>query len=261
MSRTPASASNPADLENIFQPFWRGRTAAERKTTGTGLGLTITRLLTQTMGGDISVSSTVGTGSTFRVKLLLSEVFNPRTISTHEDLVCGYGGARKTIMVVDDDENQRNLIHEILEPLGFAVIAARSGPECLSILESARPDLVLLDVAMPDMDGWTVGRKIRESRTDRLPIVMLSAFAPDPGLKSEADPVQDHYLIKPVDLRQLLGSIHTLLDIEWIYESPPTSSVAIKSARQRRRSFHRSKTLRCCCNMGGSDTCAASTTS
>ncbi len=120
-----------------------------------------------------------------------------------------------------------------LEPLGFTVIAARSGPECLAILESARPDLVLLDVAMPEMDGWTVGRTIRERRPDRLPIVMLSAFAPDPGLKSEADPVQDHYLIKPVDLRQLLGSIHTLLDIEWIYEGPPTSASADKAAPTR----------------------------
>lgn len=215
---------DPADLDNIFQPFWRGRNAAERKTAGTGLGLTITRLLTQTMGGDIKVTSKVGAGSTFRVKLLLSEVFNPRTISTHEDLVCGYRGARKTIMAVDDDENQRNLIQEILEPLGFTVVVAQSGPECLDILDNTRPDLVLLDVAMPDMDGWTVGRKIRESRSERIPIVMLSAFAPDPGLKSAAEPIQDHYLIKPIDLRQLLGSIHTLLDIEWIYDGPVASS-------------------------------------
>ncbi len=76
------------------------------------------------MGGDISVTSEIGQGSVFRVKLMLSEVSNPRITSVVEDRVCGYRGARQTIMVVDDDENHRVLVRDLLEPLDFTV------PDC-----------------------------------------------------------------------------------------------------------------------------------
>jgi signal transduction histidine kinase/CheY-like chemotaxis protein len=217
---------HPDDLERIFQPFERSRTSRDRKMTGTGLGLTITRLLTETMGGEIKVKSEVGQGSTFSVRLLLSEVANPRTISAMEDRVRGYTGARQTILVVDDDDNQRHLVREMLEPLGFNMLAASSGAECLALTERLKPNLILLDVAMPEMDGWEVARELRRiprerSARERPAIVMLSAFAPDPNHKAEPDPVHDDYLIKPFDLRQLLGKIHALLDIDWLYELDP----------------------------------------
>lgn len=209
------------ELERIFQPFERGSTARNRAMTGTGLGLTITRLLTETMGGEITVRSEVGKGSAFRVKLLLSEVFNPRTTSTMEDRVRAYDGARQTILVVDDDENQRDLVRELLEPLGFNIFTASSGKECLALTERHKPNLILLDVAMPEMDGWEVGRQLRRIPRDRPAIVMLSAFAPDTQkvMVTAADQIHDDYLIKPFDLRALLGKIHALLDIEWIYEA------------------------------------------
>ncbi|WP_440205850.1 ATP-binding protein, partial [Campylobacter coli] len=87
--------------------------------TGTGLGLTISRLLAGVMGGDIKVLSTVGTGSTFKVKLLLSEVTNPRRDAPVDAPVYGYHGPRKTILITDDDPTQRDLLREILAPLGF----------------------------------------------------------------------------------------------------------------------------------------------
>jgi signal transduction histidine kinase/CheY-like chemotaxis protein len=210
---------HPGDLERIFLPFERARAPRNRQVTGTGLGLTITRLLTETMGGEISVRSEVGKGSTFRVKLLLSEVFNPRTTSTMEDRVRGYTGEQQTILVVDDDSNQRDLVREMLEPIGFIVVAAGSGVECLELAKRHKPNLILLDVAMPDMDGWQVGRQLRRIPRDRPAIVMLSAFAPDPKRKAEPDPINDDYLIKPFDLRQLLGKIHALLDIEWVHDA------------------------------------------
>ena len=110
------------DLERIFQPFERARTAGAKATIGTGLGLTITSLLTKIMGGDIAVQSEVGNGSTFRVKLFLSEVARPRIASTMEYRVRGYAGPRQTILVVDDNEVQRDLIRELLSPLGFNVV-------------------------------------------------------------------------------------------------------------------------------------------
>jgi signal transduction histidine kinase/DNA-binding NarL/FixJ family response regulator len=207
------------DLERIFLPFERGQRQSGRQTSamGLGLGLTITRLLTHTMGGEISVTSTVGKGSRFCVKLFLSQAHNPRNTSTMEDRVSGYIGERQTVLVVDDDENQRDLICEMLEPLGFTVIVVSSGAACLAAVDHHRPNLILLDIAMPDMDGWQVGQQLR-SLKERPAIIMVSAFAPDPKHKTDLNPVHDDYLIKPFNLRQLLVKIHSLLNIEWIYQ-------------------------------------------
>jgi len=212
-----------SDLERIFQPFERADTAGSLVTTGTGLGLTITSLLTKIMGGDIAVSSEVGKGSTFRVKLFLSEVSNPRTASTMEYNVRGYTGRRQTVIVVDDYEIQRNLIRDLLEPLGFIVIGAAGGRECLNIVEHVSPDIILLDIAMPEMDGWEVAQRIRRHPGKRIAILMLSANAIDPHHLVDAERLYDDTLMKPIDLRQLLKKIHALVDIEWIYETQPSA--------------------------------------
>ena len=107
------------DLERIFQPFERARAARARAVAGTGLGLTITSLLTNVMGGDITVASEVGKGSTFRVRMLLSEVSRPRIASTMEDQVRGYIGPRQTVLIADDNEIQRDLVRELLSPLAL----------------------------------------------------------------------------------------------------------------------------------------------
>jgi signal transduction histidine kinase/CheY-like chemotaxis protein len=215
-----------ADIERIFQPFERARTARAKGTIGTGLGLTITSLLTNVMGGEITVRSEVGKGSVFRVKLLLSEVSRPRIASTREDRVRGYIGPRQTILVVDDNETQRDLVRELLAPLGFEVVSAASGRECLQLAERDRPNLVLLDIAMPEMDGWEVAQRFRNSSRERVAIVMLSANAIDPNHMLDAGRLYDDCLMKPVDLRQLLKIIHALLNIEWIYE-PEAPSPAL----------------------------------
>jgi signal transduction histidine kinase/CheY-like chemotaxis protein len=222
-----------SDLERIFQPFERARTARAKATTGTGLGLTITKLLTNVMGGDLTVSSEVGKGSCFRVKLLLSEVSRPRIVSTKEDRVRGYVGPRQTILVVDDNETQRDLVRELLTPLGFDMLSASSGRECLTLAEQSKPNLILLDIAMPEMDGWQVAQRLRRSSRERAAIVMLSANAIDPSRLLEGDPLCDDYLMKPIDLRQLLKKIHALLNIEWTYEAEierPSAPAAILSS-------------------------------
>ena len=98
-----------SDLERIFAPFERGALGVSQPQTGTGLGLTISRLLAGVMGGDIKVTSEVGKGSTFRVKILLSEVTNPTRIAPVEAPIFGYHGPRKTILITDDDPTQRDL--------------------------------------------------------------------------------------------------------------------------------------------------------
>jgi signal transduction histidine kinase/DNA-binding NarL/FixJ family response regulator len=208
-----------SDLERIFQPFERARTVGAMATVGTGLGLTITSLLTKIMGGDITVHSEVGHGSTFRVKLMLSEVWRPRIASTMEYRVRGYSGPRQTVLVVDDNEVQRELIRDLLAPLGFVVLSAGTGRECLQVVEQTAPNLILLDIAMPEMDGWDVAQRLRQMPGKRPAVLMLSANAIDPHHLLEAKRLYDDTLMKPIDLRQLLKKIHALLDIEWIYET------------------------------------------
>jgi signal transduction histidine kinase/ActR/RegA family two-component response regulator len=219
------------DFERIFQPFERARSARARAATGTGLGLTITKMLTETMGGEIRLHSAPGKGSTFRIKLFLPEVVNPRALPTIDDRVRGYTGPRRTILIADDDPMHRDLLAELLIPLGFEVIAAGTGLECLTLTERHAPSLVLLDVGMPDLDGWEVARRLRRTASERLAIVMLSALAPDKTRELEHERLHDGYLMKPVHLRQLLEQIHILLDIEWTYEkaSELTPPLPLKS--------------------------------
>jgi CheY-like chemotaxis protein len=185
-------------------------------------------LLTNVMGGDISVRSEVGKGSVFCVKLLLSEVSRPRIASTMEDRVRGYVGPRQTILVVDDNEIQRHLVRDLLAPLGFEIVSAPTGRDCLLFAEQHRPNLVLLDITMPEMDGWQVAQRIRHTR-ERIAIVMLSANPIDPNHMLDAGRLYDDSVMKPIDLRQLLKKIHALLDIEWIYE-PAAPFPAVPSA-------------------------------
>jgi signal transduction histidine kinase/CheY-like chemotaxis protein len=211
---------HPEDLDRVFRPFERARSGPARAAIGTGLGLTITKMLVETMGGEITVASTPGTGSIFRVRLLLSEVPRPRTIATPESQVRGYTGPPQTILIVDDDPVQRDLIRQLLEPLGFTVLTAASGAECLSVVEQHKVHLVLLDVSMPEMDGWEVADALHRGLDERPAIVMLSALTMDKSAEVKPDRAFDHYLIKPVNLRQLMEKLHALLDIEWTHAAP-----------------------------------------
>jgi signal transduction histidine kinase/purine-cytosine permease-like protein/ActR/RegA family two-component response regulator len=207
------------DLERIFAPFERGALGAAQPQTGTGLGLTISRLLAGVMGGDIKVASTVGTGSTFKVKLLLSEVTNPRRIAPVEAPVSGYHGARKTILITDDDPVHRDLLREVLTPLGFILLSAPDGPGCLALAQHCRPDLFLLDISMPTMDGWAVAEALRASGHHQARILMVSASAIEAHGAPLAQPFHDGYLMKPIDIPRLLETIRQLLKLEWQYGS------------------------------------------
>ncbi|MBR1158699.1 ATP-binding protein [Bradyrhizobium elkanii] len=211
----------PDDLERIFAPFERGALGVTQPQTGTGLGLTISRLLAGVMGGDIKVLSTVGSGSTFRVKLLLSEVTNPRRDAPVDAPVYGYHGPRKTILITDDDPTHRDLLREILTPLGFILLSAPDGPGCLALAQHCRPDLFLLDISMAGMDGWTVAETLRSEGHHQARILMISASALEAHGAPLAQPFHDGYLMKPIDIPRLLETIRQLLKIEWQYEAEP----------------------------------------
>ena len=207
-----------ADMERIFRPFERALSAANAGRAGTGLGLTITKLLTETLGGEVRVTSAPGKGSTFRVKLLLAEVASPRPALPMERQIEGYTGPRQTVVVVDDDPAHRGLMRDLLGSLGFLVVDVANGDECLAYVEMHKVHLVLLDVAMPGLDGWEVARRIRRSERERPAIIMVTANALDKSRENAAERSYDDYLMKPTDIRQLLQKINTLLAIEWIHD-------------------------------------------
>ena len=122
----------PQDLERIFLPFERGSGGRRTGEPGTGLGLTITHLLTQLMGGELTVRSTPGEGSTFTARLYLSETAEPSRmrVASHRP-VTGYIGKRRTLLIVDDHTTQRQMLAGMLLPLGFRIREAGSGRECL----------------------------------------------------------------------------------------------------------------------------------
>ena len=130
---------------------------------GLGLGLTITRLLTNTLGGEILVTSEKDQGSTFRVRLMLSAVMREMTAPPQEKKIVSYDGPRRTIVVVDDNEDRREMMREILAPLDFVVLTAASGTDCLTLIEGIQPDLFLVDISMPGMSGWQLASRLREN--------------------------------------------------------------------------------------------------
>jgi signal transduction histidine kinase/CheY-like chemotaxis protein/purine-cytosine permease-like protein len=203
-------------LERVFEPFQRIESPRTPHTPGVGLGLTITRLLTQIMGGQILVDSQPGRGSIFRVRLMLSEVHSagqPPAVELH---VQGYAGPRRCVLVADDDPFHRGLIEDLLVPLGFVVLTAADAAECLHVAAKSRPDLFLLDIAMPGMNGWHLARQLREAGFAAVPIVMVSANANELTPARSQGGHHDDVLPKPISLAELLEKIGRLLDLRWI---------------------------------------------
>jgi signal transduction histidine kinase/CheY-like chemotaxis protein len=209
-----------SDHKRIFEPFERGERAGTYSTSGIGLGLTITKLLTEIMGGEISLSSKPGAGSTFRMRMMLSEVTNPSGAGPIQHRrVSGYTGPRRTVLVADDDVAHRDLMHELLTPLGLTVLSAGDGVTALDMVRQWNPELLLLDISMPGLNGWEVARQLRDEGFAKLRIVMISANAGEIRIDASAERHHDDQMVKPADLRALLEKMQALLDLEWIGEA------------------------------------------
>jgi len=207
------------DLERIFLPFERGSAGRRSGEPGTGLGLTITHLLTQLMGGELTVTSTPGQGSTFTVRMYLSEVAAPAQRSiTHHRPVTGYFGPRRRLLVVDDHPTQRQLLVGMLLPLGFLIREAASGDECLESVFEQAPDAVLLDISMDGMDGWETARRIRARGLVDMPIIMVSANAFENQADKLAEAGAQAFVDKPVIESELLTALQKHLELEWVAE-------------------------------------------
>lgn len=201
-----------AGLERIFEPFERIETV--RGQPGVGLGLTIARLLVDIMGGQLTVKSTPGLGSTFTVKMFFSEAPAPKDKRQEAGRPEPYAGPRRRLLVVDDDSAHLDLTRDLLVPCGFDMEFAANGELALDACRRQRPDLVIMDVAMPGMDGWQAARAIRAEHGESIPILMVSANVHDFLRPRREDDPHDDYLTKPYDINVLLERIGVLLELE-----------------------------------------------
>lgn len=221
----------PAEIDKIFEPFVRGSTA-QGTVGGSGLGLTIARMLTQVMGGELSVSSTPEVGSRFIVRLYLPQLADVVVAPAlaHARRI-GYQGERRRILIVDNEVVDREFLENVLAPLGFVLDQAASGQECLEVLPRLQPHLIFMDLAMPGMDGWETIRTIRQRGLSAARIAIVSANAFDKGLENDLGIASEDFITKPVRVQELLDWIGTALTLDWIEEGaapavPPASTFA-----------------------------------
>jgi signal transduction histidine kinase/ActR/RegA family two-component response regulator len=229
MARVDIVDSGPGmgadELARVFEPFVRGAASSGKDGNaaagGTGLGLTISKMLTDLMGGEMTVTSAPGQGSTFSLRLFLPEVRAgqggdgaegaPPRAQRH-----GYAGPRRHILVVDNEEADRQLLVDMLQPQGFVIHPACSGEDALAQLATLKPDAILMDLAMPGLDGWQTMARIRALGLSDAPLAVVSANAFDRGLDNEVRLPAADFLVKPVRVADLLDWLGQRLHLPWL---------------------------------------------
>jgi PAS domain S-box-containing protein len=221
----------PDELPRIFEPFHRA--PADRAVEGTGLGLVISRDLVQAMGGTLQVESAQGRGSLFVVALDLPEADVNAAPATPRAQITGYQGRRRTLLIADDKKDNRAMLRKLLEPLGFAVHEATNGRDTLAMAEQVRPDLILLDIVMPEIDGLEVARRLRTDQAFRaLRIVVVSAGAFGDTREASRQAGCDDFIAKPVRLDAVLEALERHLGLRWLREGDERADEPAYSGRQ-----------------------------
>lgn len=207
-------------LKRIFLPFEQlGDYKSQNE--GRGLGLTISQKIVELMGSSISVKSELGKGSIFEfeIEFPIADDWTESSIITSTGKIVGYSGDRKTILIVDDRWENRSLIVNLLQTLGFTVIEASNGQEGLEKAHQYQPDLIISDTTMPIMDGREMLSQLRQSETMQNTIVILSSASifDNERHKSLAAGAND-FLVKPVKVKELYRMLSKYLQLNWIYE-------------------------------------------
>ncbi len=212
-------------LADIFLPFHQLNIDPSPQ-EGTGLGLSISQSIVEQMGSKIEVKSALGKGSEFWFDLELLNVDSPTVSAPTSDFqldIIGYKGAKRQILIVDDLENNREILVGFLIPLGFEVITASSGTEAITKTKEYQPDLIILDLVMPEIDGLAVTQILRrEAAWQDLPIIIVSASTL-PTDESQCYQVgANAFLAKPLNFEQLLQLLENHLQLEWVFANTST---------------------------------------
>ncbi len=210
----------PEQLAEIFLPFHQIGDPMHRF-EGTGLGLAISQKLVQLMGGELNVKSTLGQGSVFWLDLDL-----PAVLEWAETPKVGVGNhlglkeQKYRVLVVDDKWENRSVLVDLLSPLGFEVIEAIDGQDCLNQALAVKPDVILLDLIMPGLDGFEVARQLRQLPTLRdIIIIATSASTFDDDQEKSLAAGCDGFISKPIQAQKLLEQLSEHLELESLDEA------------------------------------------
>ena len=211
----------PEQIEKIFEPFEQvGDRALQSE--GTGLGLSISKKIVNLMDSELQVTSTLGEGSSFWFDLKLPPATNwfepaPRII---KQTITGYHGNKQKILIVDDRLDNRSVLRDLLEPLGFELTEAANGQEAIDRAIQCQPDLIISDLVMPVLDGFEMTRQLRQLREfQTIPIIAISASVFETEQQKCRDYGCDDFIPKPINSDDLIEKIGKYLQLSWIYEA------------------------------------------
>jgi len=218
------------DLQRIFDPFVQVDQNGVPQ-SGTGLGLAVSRQYARIMGGDLTVESQEGEGSTFRLTVPIAEVEPPTAVLENIPIprIVGIKNNDREyrILLVDDDPSNRDVLDRMLTPIGFTVLQASGGKEAIAAFAAWKPHLILMDIRMPEVDGIAAIQSIRATQNGRtIPIIGVSASVFEEDRTTVLDSGADDFVAKPIQEFDLLEKIGRCLKIDYRIES---SSEATKS--------------------------------
>lgn len=210
----------PEQAQKIFQPFEQVGNQ-KRQSEGTGLGLAISQNIVLLMGSQIQVQSKLGKGSTFWFEAEFPESKDWAKVSraVEQGTIIGYQGQSRTILIADDKWENRSVIVNLLEPVGFNVVEASQGQEGWEKALAHKPDLIITDLVMPMLNGFELIERLRQSEQFKEIAVIASSasvFAAD-QYKS-IDVGANAFLPKPVEAETLLEMLRQFLQLEWIFD-------------------------------------------
>jgi signal transduction histidine kinase/CheY-like chemotaxis protein len=211
----------PEQAKKIFQPFEQVG-SQKRQSEGTGLGLAISQKIVLLMGGQIQVQSEFGKGSTFWFEAKFSESKDWAKVSrvVEQGTIIGYQGQRRTILIADDKWENRSVIVNLLEPIGFTVVEASNGQEAWVQSLAHQPDMIITDLVMPILDGFELINRLRQAGAFKeIPIVASSASVFAADQHKSIDVGADAFLPKPIEAENLLEMLRQFLQLQWIFDT------------------------------------------
>ncbi|HEY9633022.1 MAG TPA: PAS domain S-box protein [Coleofasciculaceae cyanobacterium] len=217
----------PEKLTEIFLPFHQVENN-RHWVEGTGLGLAISQKLAQLMGSTLEVKSQLGSGSVFWLDLDMPEVPEATEIAkVKERNIIGFKGEKRKVLVVDDKWENRSVLVNFLDPLGFEIVEATDGSDCLNKALKFKPDVILMDLVMPVIDGFEATRQLRKLKElKQIVIIATSASVFDYSQAKSQKAGCDDFVPKPVQAKHLLERLRVHLGLEWVYEDLEFSPAA-----------------------------------
>ncbi|MHC5596272.1 MAG: ATP-binding protein [Nostoc sp.] len=210
----------PEQAQKIFQPFEQVGNQ-KRQSEGTGLGLAISQNIVLLMGSQIQVESKFGKGSTFWFEAKFPESKDWAEVSrvVEQGTIIGYQGQRRTILIADDKWENRSVIVNLLEPVGFTVVEATHGQEAWEQTLLYKPDMIITDLVMPKLNGFELIERLRKSESFKdIAVIASSASVFAIDQHKSIDVGANAFLPKPVEAETLLEILRQFLQLEWIFD-------------------------------------------